>query len=72
MKRSLALALALGVATCFGLAGCGEESKVKQTETVSTPEGKTTTTHETKVESSGSNPPANSSGGTATTPAPAK
>jgi len=65
MKRTLASFLVFGVAACFGLAGCSEESKVKQSETVSTPEGKTTTTTEKKVESSGSNPPANSAGETA-------
>jgi len=67
MKRALAFALILGASSCFGLVGCGEESKVKEQETVSTPGGSTTTTKETKVESKGDTPPAGS-GGTATTP----
>jgi hypothetical protein len=69
MKRFLASALVVGVASCFGLVGCSDESKVKQTETVSTPEGKTTTTTEKKIDSSGSNPPPSSAGETAKTPA---
>lgn len=69
MKRMLASALVFSVAACFGLVGCSDETKVKESETVSTPGGKTTTTSETKVQSSGENPPANSAGQTATTPA---
>ncbi len=70
MKRLVSTALMMGVFALptVGLIGCGEESKVKQEETVTTPEGKTTTTTETKVDSSGSNPPANTAGETATTP----
>ena len=40
---TLASALILG-ACSLGLVGCGEESKVEKKETVSTPEGTTTTT----------------------------
>jgi hypothetical protein len=67
MKRLLSIALMFGVASGFGfgLAGCGDESKVEQKETVSTPGGTTTTTKETKIDSSGQNPPANSAGQTA-------
>jgi len=68
MKRSLVCALVVGALSGFGLVGCGDESKVKEKETVSTPTGSTTTTTETKINSSGSNPPANSAGQTATTP----
>jgi len=68
MKRTIATALVFSVATCFGLAGCSDEAKVKQSETVSGPGGSTTTTIEKKVDSSGSNPPANSAGETAKTP----
>lgn len=71
MKRTLASALVVSAAASFGLAGCGDESKVKQSETVSTPSGSTTVTKETKIESSGDNAPAGSAG-TATNPAPAK
>jgi hypothetical protein len=65
MKRVLASALVFGVAACFGLVGCSDESKVESKETVTTPQGSTTTTTTQKVESSGSNPPANSAGQTA-------
>jgi hypothetical protein len=60
MKRMtvLALTLAFGFASALAFVGCSEEAKVK--ETVSTPTGTTTT--EKKIESSGSNPPANSEG----------
>jgi len=68
MKRFLAHSLVLGVVSGFGLVGCGEESKTKTTEVQSTPGGTTTTTNETKVKSTGDNPPANSAGETAKTP----
>ncbi len=38
------------------LAGCSDETKVKKTETIKTPEGKSTITGEKKVETSGKNP----------------
>ena len=72
MKRLLTPALILGVCSTFGLVGCGEESKVKEETTVSTPTGTETTTKETKVEQSGSNPPAGTTGETTTTPTPPK
>jgi len=72
MKRFLASALILGAVSGFGLVGCGEESKVKETETVSGPGGTTTTTTENKVKSTGENPPANSAGQTGGAGAPAK
>lgn len=64
MRRLITSALILGLMsiTSAGLVGCGDEAKVKEKETVSTPTGTTTTVNEHKVESSGSNPPANSSG----------
>jgi hypothetical protein len=58
MKRVLALALVFGVAACFGLTGCGEETKTESKDTVSTPGGTTTTTTTEKVNTTGSNPPA--------------
>jgi len=69
MKRLLSIALILGSVSTFGLVGCGEESKVEKTETVTTPGGETQTTVQKKVESSGENPPPNSAGETAK-PAP--
>jgi len=68
MKRFLAFALILSAVSGFGLVGCGEESKTKTTEVESTPTGTTTTTKETKIKSTGDNPPANSSGETAKRP----
>jgi hypothetical protein len=56
MKRSLTTALILGVFSTFGLIGCGEESKVKETQEVTTPAGTETKTTENKVETTG-NPP---------------
>ena len=43
--------------TSVALVGCGKESSVKKTTTISTPEGKTTETTETTVETHGKNPP---------------
>jgi hypothetical protein len=63
MKRFLASALIVGVASCFGLAGCGEESKDKTT--TATPGG--TATPDAKTTTPGSTPPA-----APATPAPAK
>ncbi len=71
MKRFLASALIIGVST-FGLVGCEDKAENKVKETVSGPDGKTTTTIDKKVESSGSNPPANSAGETAKTAEPPK
>ena len=64
MQRFLSSAVILGLLACspIGLIGCGDEEKIKEKETVSTPTGTTTTTNEKKVESSGSNPPPNTSG----------
>jgi hypothetical protein len=64
MKRLISSALVLGLLsfTTAGLVGCGEETKIKEKDTVSTPTGTTTETKEHKIESSGSNPPAAPSG----------
>jgi hypothetical protein len=43
--------------TSVTVVGCGKESSVKKTTTISTPEGKTTETTETTVETHGKNPP---------------
>ena len=56
MKRTIALGLGLAVA--LGMVGCNDTTKVKKSQTVTTPGGSTTTSTETKVESSGSTPPA--------------
>lgn len=64
MKRFILSAVMLGVVGVFS--GCGEETKVQ--EKVSTPTGTTTT--ETSVKSTGSNPPANSKGETGAAAAP--
>jgi len=57
MKRFLTAPLILGVFSLFGFVGCGEESKVTDKTEVSTPGGTATTSTETKVETTGSNPP---------------
>jgi hypothetical protein len=69
MKRPLSLALILGLLSfpAAGLVGCGEESKRGTSETVTTPGGTITTTSETKVKSTGENPPPNSAGETGKT-----
>ncbi len=70
MKRTLsaALILALLLFPAVGLVGCSQESKSGKTETITTPGGTTTTTSETKVKSSGDNPPPNYVGETGKTP----
>ena len=64
MKRFLAPFVFAGVAACFTLSGCSDETKVKESETVSSPGGSTTTTKVESVKSTGENPPANSAGQT--------
>lgn len=63
-SRILRPFLALSVAA-IGLAGCEDKAGVKQETTYTSPEGQTTVTKETKVESSGSHAP---SSGTTETP----
>ena len=60
MKRLLLTCMALGV--IGGFVGCAEKAAVEKKETVTTPSGSTTTTETKKVESTGENPPVNSSG----------
>ena len=69
MKRTLSSALILGTLClpAVGLVGCGEESKTERKETISTPGGTTTTSTETKIKSTGDNPPPNSAGETGKT-----
>ena len=69
MKRTLsvALILALLLFPAVGLVGCSQESKSGKTETITTPGGTTTTTSETKVKSTGDNPPPNYAGQTGQT-----
>ncbi len=69
MKRTLSSALILGLLSflAVGLVGCGEETKTGRTETIATPGGTTTTSTETKVKSTGDNPPPNSAGQTGKT-----
>ena len=66
MRRILSTGLILGLLLfpAVGLVGCGQESKLEKTETITTPGGTTTTTSETKVKSTGDNPPPNSAGET--------
>lgn len=64
MKSRIYVLAPLGLSLCLitGFAGCSDEAKVQQKETVSTPTGTTTTETTKKISSSGSNPPANSAG----------
>jgi len=64
MKRIFAPFAVAGLAACFTLSGCSDETKVKESETVSTPGGTTTTTVDKSVKSTGENAPANSAGQT--------
>ena len=56
MKRTLAAALILGAVSGFGLVGCSDETKQKDTSTISGPDGTQTVEKETKIKTSG-NPP---------------
>ena len=58
MRTTRLLALMLTAAVGFGLTGCSEKSDVQETTKISGPEGTTKVTKDTKVESSGKNPPA--------------
>jgi len=54
MKKAFTFLASAGLlAGSLLITGCGEESAVKQEETVTTPGGETTVTKETKVEKSG-------------------
>jgi len=65
MKRFLSTSLLVGICSAFGMMGCADESKVKETSTVSTPGGTTETTSETKIKQTGDNPPPATTGETA-------
>jgi hypothetical protein len=57
MKRFFLLGLALSLTTIFAAVGCDTKAKVEKKTTITTPEGKTTTTDTRTVEESGKNPP---------------
>ena len=61
MRKIMTSTLALMLGTAM-LVGCAREQTAKVQETVTGPGGTTTTTTEKTVESTGKNPPANSSG----------
>ena len=56
MKRFFAFCMILGLAMPF--MGCDKKAEVKKTTTVTTPEGSTTRTESTKLDTSGENAPA--------------
>jgi hypothetical protein len=68
MKRTVASAIVASFLSAICLVGCGEESSTKVQETTTGPGGKTVTTSDTSVKSTGENPPPNSAGETAKTP----
>ena len=55
MKRFVALCMVLSLAVIS--VGCDKKAEVKKTTTVTTPEGSTTKTDTTKLETSGKTPP---------------
>lgn len=65
MKRTLASALLLSAISGFGLVGCGEEAGTTTKTETTGPGGTTTKEDTTKVNTSGSNPPAPASDATA-------
>lgn len=68
MKRFILSATVLGAAFLF--IGCGDTTEKKTTDKVTSPGGTTTTTTTDKVNSTGSNPPANAGGETGTSAKP--
>jgi hypothetical protein len=56
--RTRLLCLSVAAALGFGVLGCTEKTGVQEQTKVTGPEGTTKVTRETKVESSGKNPPA--------------
>lgn len=61
MKRLVILCMLLS-GVVAATVGCEKKSTMEQKETVTTPEGSTTTTDTHKVESTGDNPPSNTKG----------
>jgi hypothetical protein len=57
MRRVLSLAVILGLISPVALVGCGEETKVTDTQKTTTPGGTTTTTETKSVKTTGENPP---------------
>jgi hypothetical protein len=57
MKKSIGATLAVGLISLAGLIGCGDEAGVKEQTEVTGPGGTTEVTKETKVETTGENPP---------------
>jgi ABC-type Fe3+-citrate transport system substrate-binding protein len=58
MRALFTIALTIVGLGLVGIAGCSDEAGVKQQTTIKGPEGETKVTKETKIESSGENPPA--------------
>ncbi len=57
MRNLKTIGFTLSAALVLGLAGCSEKSGVEEKTKITSPEGTTTITKDTKVESSGKNPP---------------
>ena len=62
MNRRFYSLFAIAALCMAGFVGCDRSTTVKTEETVSTPEGTTTTTIEKTVESTGDNPPSSTTG----------
>ena len=57
MRTNNLRVLALPLALILGTIGCSEQSGVKEQTKITTPEGSTTITKDTKIETRGQNPP---------------
>ena len=57
MRNFRTLGLSIAATLILGLVGCSDTAGVTEKKEITTPTGTTTITKDTKVESSGSNPP---------------
>jgi hypothetical protein len=57
MRRTTTGGFTILAGLLFGIVGCSDTSGVHEETKISTPEGTKTITHDTKVETTGSNPP---------------
>ena len=71
MRNYRAFRLSMSAAMLLGVVGCSEESSVKEQTKITTPDGTATITKDTKVETSGKNPPVVAAPTTSSSPTPA-
>jgi len=70
MRSLKAVGLALSVALIVAASGCSDKAGVEEKTKITGPEGTTTITKDSKVETTGSNPPGATSTGTTKAPNP--